>query len=136
VFSLTASSLVFNLVGAVRTEPTKILDVALYYGEEVSDMVWQISGILRGMKALTLTYGFEERMFGIAEANGSEQPCAVIPEMFPYIYQEYTMAAMLNEYLCYAQDEIRLLDGVSFMRRAGDIKPIIRQGNMRADGVL
>lgn len=127
---------VFNLVGAIRNEPTNMADVALYYGDEVSDMVWQISGILRGMKALTLTYGFEERIFGIAEATGTEQPCVVIPEMFPYIYEEYTMAAMLNEYLAFAQDEKGLLEGVSFLKRKADANPLIRQGNLRADGVI
>jgi hypothetical protein len=111
--------------------------VALYYGNEVSDMLWGISGVLRGMKAITLTYGFEERLFGIGESTGSEQQCTIVGrDMFSYIYEDFLMAPMLNEYLSYAQDELGLLRGIEFMRASGNSKPVIRQGNLRADGVL
>lgn len=128
---------VFNLVGAVRNEPTTLQDVSLYYGDEVSDIVWEISGILRGGKAITLTYGFEERMFGIGEATGAESPqCQVNAEMYDYLFMELELAATLNEYLGYAQDEMGLLQGVEFIRRKPNSKPILLQGNLRADGVL
>lgn len=68
---------VMNLVGSVREEPTTLADVANYYEEEVSDMLWEISGTLRGWKAITLLYGFEERMFGFAERQKSQQ-CAIV----------------------------------------------------------
>jgi hypothetical protein len=111
-------------------------DVARYYGDEVSDIVWQISGILRGMKAITLTYGFEERIFGVAENTGSEKQCELVDEMFPYMYEAFEMASMVNEYLGYAQDERGLLQSVTLARKPVDTKPIIREGNLRADGVV
>ena len=43
---------VYNLVGAVREEPTSLADVGNYYQDEVSDMVWQVSSNLRGWKAM------------------------------------------------------------------------------------
>ena len=123
-------------MGAVRTEPTTICDVALYYGDEFSDMVWQISGILRGMKAITMTYGFEERLFGVAENTGSETQCELVDDMFPFMFEAFEMASTVNEYLGYAQDERGLLQGVTLARKPVDSKPIMRQGNLRADGVV
>jgi hypothetical protein len=36
---------VFYLIGAVRSEPTTVANVANYYGDEFSDMVWNISQV-------------------------------------------------------------------------------------------
>jgi len=127
---------VFNLVGAVREEPITLLDVALYYEKEVSDILWGISTHLRGMKAITLTYGFEERMFAIGESSGSDEICVLNDDMFPFIYEEFLMVPLLNEYLSYAQDERGLLGNSSFMRQAGSGNPLLIQGNLRADGAI
>mmetsp|Transcript_2387 Transcript_2387/g.3656 ORF Transcript_2387/g.3656 Transcript_2387/m.3656 type:complete len:366 (+) Transcript_2387:166-1263(+) len=127
---------VFNLVGAVRVEPTTLLDVALYYDKEVSDMVWGISTELRGRKAITLTYGFEERMFAIGETTGSDKPCKLDDEMFPFMYEEFLGVPVINEYLSYSQDERWLLPNTTFLRQSGGGKPILIQGNLRADGAI
>ena len=76
---------VFNLIGSVRAEPTTVANVASYYTEEVGDMVWDLSQLLRGWRAITLMYGFEERMYGAAEKSGADEPCTLIPEMYPYV---------------------------------------------------
>jgi hypothetical protein len=134
---------VFNLVGAVRKEPTSIHNVATYYDEEVSDMVWQISQQLRGWKALTLTYGVEERMFGIAENTGSQVPCALIEEVYPHIWgnRVFTDSPLFLDYLWYAKENCGLLQSVELpnKRSAGAdaaANNIMRQGNLRADGVI
>lgn len=100
-------------------------------------MLWGISGMLRGWKALTMTFGFEERVFAIGETSG-DKPCELINEMYPYLFSPYENVGMLMEYMCYAQDECGLLQGVDIPRRPGDAdrKPIIREGNLRADGVV
>lgn len=113
--------------------------VALYYDEEASDMLWGISGFLRGSRAVTLSYGFEERLFGVAEANGSEQKCTLIDEMYPFLYQPFEMVPKIFDYICYAQDKCGLLPSISLLRRNAatmEKPPIIRTGNLRADGVL
>ena len=99
-------------------------------------MIWSITTVLRGWKALTLSYGFEERMFSIAEFAETEEPSDIDPKMFPYLYKDFGSATMLKEYLCYAQDERGLLKGVELERRPSDKKPIIKQGNLRADGTI
>jgi hypothetical protein len=127
---------VFNLVGAIREEPTSVKDVATYYEEEVSDMLWTISGLLRGGKAITLTYGFEERIFGVAETLNEQ--CILIDNMYPYLYEAFETVPAFQEYMCYAQDMRGLLLKAQVPRRGySDDKPsIIRQGNLRADGVI
>jgi hypothetical protein len=119
----------------VRTEPTTLREVALYYGDEVSEMAWQISGLLRGMKAVTMTYGFEDRIFGVAENTGDMQ-CQVVEHMFPYLYEFFEMASTVNEYLGYAQDERGMLKSITLARKPLNSNPIMRQGNLRADGVI
>ena len=114
-------------------------DVALYYDEEVSDMLWGVSGMLRGSRAITLTYGFEERLFGVAEANGADQQCTLVDSMYPFLYQPFEMVPKIFNYLCYGQDECGLIPTVSLLRRnVGTLeKPqIIRPGKLRADGVI
>jgi len=128
---------VLNLIGAVRDSPTSLADVALYYNQEVSDVVWGISSILRGGRAITLTYGFEERIFGVAEANGVDVTCELLDEeMYPYMYKQFELANEFLNYMHFAQEECGLLKGVSLpMKRSGG-NEIMRQGNLRADGVL
>lgn len=104
-------------------------------------MLWAVSGMLRGSRAITLTFGFEERLFGAAEASDPEQQCTLLDdaEMFPFLYEPFIDIPKVNEYLCYAQDELGLLPSVSFLRRnVGTMEkpPVMRQGNFRADGVI
>lgn len=104
---------VFNLVGAVREEKTTLGDVGLYYGEEVSDMMWQISMQLRGMLAVTMTYGFEEWLFGFAEMRGTETQCTLDPIMYPYIFPKTIAESKdVSQYLNYAQS-LGKLQGVA-----------------------
>ena len=128
---------VLNLVGSVREEPTTLADVANYYEEEVSDMLWEISGTLRGWKAITLMYGFEERIFGFAEMQ--KQQCAIIDDWYPYIWgnKVFTESQRFLEYLHYAKSEMGLLQDVELppMKSELDVSKI-RKGNLRADGVV
>jgi len=129
---------VLNLVGAVRQEPTTLSDVANYYETEVSDMLWEISGTLRGWKAITLMYGFEERIFGFAEYQKAQQ-CTIIDDWYPYIWgnRVFTESKQFLEYLHYAQSEMGLLKGIELppMSEKLDVSKM-RQGNLRADGVI
>lgn len=127
---------VFNLVGAVRQEPTSLKDVAMYYEAEVSDMLWEVTTKLRGMLAVTLLYGFEERLFGFAEMRCAEEPCKISEEMFPYQFcPPFDQCKMIAEYLNYAKDERGLIPTVNIPRCS--TKPsLMRQGNLRADGVI
>jgi hypothetical protein len=137
----SAYDAVFHVVGAVRAEPTSLKDVAIYYDAEASDMLWSISGMLRGSRAITITYGFEERLFGIAEASDPQEQCRLVDsqEMWPFLYEPFEDIPKFMEYMCYAQDECGLLPSVSFLRRninAMEKPPVIRPGNLRADGVV
>lgn len=129
-----------NLVGAVREERTTQSDVANYYEEEVSDMVWEISQSLRGWKAMTLMFGFEERLFGVAENTGSEKPCYLDDSMFPYIWgnRVFTDTPMFLDYLWYAKEQRGLLQTVELPpKKEGNAgSSIMRQGNLRADGKI
>uniref|UniRef100_A0A7S2IBY6 Uncharacterized protein n=1 Tax=Helicotheca tamesis TaxID=374047 RepID=A0A7S2IBY6_9STRA len=129
----------FNLVGVVRAEPTTLAQVALYYEQEVSDMMWQITGKLRGGLAVSLLYGFEERLFTFAERTGKETQCKLVDGMFPYVHgmMPTGMGNMHSEYLHYAKDERGLIPNVYLPPAAKmDELPIMREGNLRADGVL
>jgi len=129
---------VFNLVGSVRSEPTTLADVANYYEEEVSDILWEITGTLRGWKAITLMFGFEERLFGFAEKASSHQ-CTVVDELYPYIWgnKVFTESKTYLEYLWYAKNECGLLQAVELppMMKESELSKM-RQGNLRADGVV
>jgi hypothetical protein len=132
---------VFNLVGSVRKEPTSLANVAMYYGQEVSEMVWEISQQLRGWKAMSLTYGFEERIFGIAENTGAEQQCVVLDEAYEWIWgnKVFTDAPTYLEYLWYAKDTMGLLQTVQLPPKLADgegVSTKMRSGNLRADGVV
>jgi len=132
---------VMNLVGCVRAEPTTLAEVANYYEEEVSDMLWEITGTLRGWKAITLMFGFEERIFGFAERQSSQE-CALIDEWYPYIWgnKVFTESQKYLEYLHYAKTEMGLLQSVDLppMKTESelDASKIMRKGNLRADGVI
>lgn len=132
---------VFHLVGAVRKdEATSLADVARYYEEEVSDIVWEVSGNLRGWKAMTLTYGFEERMFSVAETESNTQ-CVLVDELFAYIWgnKVFLESPTFLDYLWYAKTECGLLQSVDLPpRKEGEERTsgIFRKGNLRADGVI
>lgn len=119
----------------MRTEPTTVKEVALYYGNEVSDMLWQVTTVLRGWLAITLLYGFEERIFGFAEQRGSRDVCQINDIMYPYVFPPpFDQCSMIAEYLTYAKDDCNLIT-VQVPTASG--KPsAMRQGNLRADGVL
>ncbi|KAG7344348.1 hypothetical protein IV203_022356 [Nitzschia inconspicua] len=129
---------IFNLVGCVREEPTTIQDVANYYEQEVSDMIWEITGSLRAWKAVTLLYGFEERLLGVAEAN--TQQCTLVEDRFPYIWgnQVFLNSPKVLEYLHYAQSQRGFIPGVQLppMKESSELSNVMRQGNLRADGVI
>ena len=129
---------VLHLLGVVRPDPTSIANVATYYTEEAADIVWEISAQLRGWKALTLPFGFEERIYGVAEANGFEQQCVVFNEMYPYIWGNpvFLQSNMYLQYLHYAQSEMGMLQGIQLPPIEDDKPSIMRKGNLRADGVV
>lgn len=131
---------VMNLVGSVRQEPTTLADVANYYEEEVSNILWEITGTLRGWKAITLMFGFEERMFGFAERQSSQQ-CSIVDEWYPYIWGNsvFTESQSYLEYLQYAKSEMGLLQSVDLppMKEGAELAlSKMRKGNLRADGVV
>jgi len=132
---------VFHLVGAVREEPTTLADVANYYEEEVSDIVWEISQQLRGWKAMTLIYGFEERLFGIGEQRGSETQCTLLEGgIFGHIWgsKVFTDSNTFLDYLWYAKETRGLLPNTELppKRGEGQVSSIMRQGNLRANGEI
>jgi hypothetical protein len=128
---------VFHLMGVVRSEPTTVADAAMYYGDEISDLVWEFSQLLRGWKALTLMYGFEERIFGVADV--AEQKCTITDEMYPFIWGNpvYLQSKTYMEYLQYAKEEMGCLQSIDLPKmKDEDFKSKMRQGNLRADGVI
>ena len=129
---------VLSLVGAVRDTPTTVGEVAAYYGEEVSDIVWDISNQIRGWKAVTLLFGFEERIFGFAEANAMGDRCIISNEMFPYIHGcfVFLQSQRFVEYLQYGQSEKGLLQGIELPPVDKDYRSHRRKGVLRADGVI
>ena len=132
---------VFHLIGAIRNEPTTVADVARYYEQEVSDIVWEMSQLLRGWRAITLMYGFEERLLGVGESAGADQPCTLLPEMemYPFIWGSpvFLESKTFVEYLKFAQQEKGLLQGIDLpQRKDSDFSSNMRQGNLRADGVI
>ena len=136
MWETSMSDAVFNLLGVVREEPTSIANVATYYYSEASDICWEISGQLRGWKALTLPFGFEERIYGVAEANGVDQACFVTDEMYPYIWgiDVFLQSKMYLEYLHYAQGEKGYLQNTALPPMKSEGSTIMRAGNLRSDG--
>ena len=133
---------VLTLVGGVRDQPTTIADVANYYENEVSDMLWDLSQKLRGWRAVTMLFGFEERIFGTGEMQGTETSTQPLPDaaMYPYIWgmNVYLQCQMVVDYLWYAQTEKGYLEGVELPRQKadGEYTSHMRKGNLRADGVV
>ena len=130
---------VFHLIGVVRSEPTTLSNVATYYTNEVSDMVWEFSQLLRGWRAITLTYGFEERLLGFGESAGSGQGCLLPEELFPYVWGSpvFLESRKFVEYLNYAQSEMKLIPNIALPQKNDeDYTSSMRQGNLRADGVV
>lgn len=131
---------VFPLLGSVRDQPTTVADVAKYYEPEVSEMLWNLSQLLRGWRAVTLLYGFEERLLGTAEMQGTETPCQPLPEPYMYYFiwgmNVFTESQMVVEYLWYAQTEKGFLQGVELPPQKADYSSKMRKGNLRADGVI
>jgi hypothetical protein len=134
---------VINLIGALRDEPTTHCQVALFYEEEASDMMWQFSTALRGMLAVTLMYGAEERIMEFAEQSGVETPCS-LPEAYMYDFtalrQFELHCPMVAEYLAYGKQQKGLLQDVQLPKKIEEgqveFSPIMRKGNLRADGVV
>lgn len=77
---------VFNLVGALHPKqdgsPSSHEDVALYFSDEVDEMISELSYTLRGYMAVTLLLGSTSRLCAYAEANGREMPCEITAESF------------------------------------------------------
>jgi hypothetical protein len=135
----SAYDAVFHVMGVVRSQPTTVQQVALYYSTDVSDAVWEMSQLLRGWKALTLLYGFEERMFGVAERVGRDQATMLVEEMYPFIWGNplFLQSKTFVDYLGYAQEEMGLLKGIELPRKPDEeYVSKMRQGNLRADGVV
>ena len=131
---------VFNVVGSVREEKTDHADVAMYYELEASDMMWELVNNLRGGLAVTLIYGFEDRLFSIAEMRGKDDICELPDIMFDYSQNIFPgQCRILKEYLNYAKDKCGILQGVyvpPLPTQLDGLPSKVRQGNLRADGVI
>ena len=131
---------VWNVVGAVREEETDHADVAMFYELEASDMMWELANGLRGGLAVTLIYGFEDRLFSFAEMRGKDEPCELIDEMFDYIQNVFPgKCKILKEYCNYAKDKRGLLQGVDVPQipsELSELPSMVKTGNLRADGVI
>ena len=142
----TVLDAVFVLLGSVRSDPTNIRQVAQYYSDEVADLAWEMSSLLRGWKAITLMYGFEERLFGFAEfsnvCNFDERTCydMISNDSYPYVWGNYVMnqSPLFVEYLWYAQLEKGLFQGIQLPPQTSseETKSVMRKGILRADGVI
>eukprot|EP00588_Corethron_pennatum_P008750 CAMPEP_0194272246 /NCGR_PEP_ID=MMETSP0169-20130528/5854_1 /TAXON_ID=218684 /ORGANISM="Corethron pennatum, Strain L29A3" /LENGTH=419 /DNA_ID=CAMNT_0039014857 /DNA_START=36 /DNA_END=1295 /DNA_ORIENTATION=- len=152
---------VFGLVGSLREDRVSIKEVANYYGEEASDMLWEATSLLRGALAVTITYGFEERIFGLAEAMGESVECEINEELFRRcngVFCNYKLAddtevarsglekgmRMHSEYIAFARTKRSLIGEkmggrviLNLGKEAEDAanSPML-QGNLRADGVI
>lgn len=114
--------------------------MAMFFELEASDMMWEIANHLRGGLAVTLIYGFEDRLFSIAEMRGKGEPCELNDNMFDYIQNVFPgRNRMLSEYCNYAKDKRGLLQGVNVPPVPSELTELpskIRQGNLRADGTI
>lgn len=110
----------------------------MFFELEASDMMWEIANNLRGGLAVTLMYGFEDRLFSMAEMRGKDEPCEVTDTMFDYVQNVFPgRNRMLLEYLNFAKDQRGLLQGVAVPpvpSQLSELPSKIRQGNLRADG--
>lgn len=136
--------------------PNTLADVAKFYGDDASDMAWQMSSMLRGSNAIALTYGFEERMFVYAETKCQDVPCSIEHDTWDHVNAVFLRTSLKGlsmgfgdpapthtEYARFAKEhglldfgggttevEIPEYDGVE--QRLS----IMREGNLRADGVI
>jgi hypothetical protein len=131
---------IFPLLGVVRDQPTTVADVANFYEEEVADMAWDLSRLLRGWRAVTLLYGFEERLRGVAEMHGGDEQCSLPDDnMFPYTFglNVFRESKEVTDYLWYAKTEKGELPSIELPNRANeDYTSKMIKGNLRADGVV
>ena len=156
MYERTVYDAIFVLLGSVRQDnDTNLKQVAQYYEAEVSELIWEMSQLLRGWKAITLMYGFEERLFGIAEFTTQNKldnrNCIDMMspigddesgecKSYEYIWGNYVLnqSPLYVEYLHYAQQEKGLFKGITLPRQTSsdETKSIMRKGILRADGVL
>jgi hypothetical protein len=112
----------------------------MFYELECSDMMWEIANHLRGGLAVTLIYGFEDRLFSMAEMRGKDEPCELSDQMFDYMQNVFPgKNRMLLEYLNYAKEDRGLLQGVNVPAVPSQLSQLpskIRLGNLRADGTI
>lgn len=129
---------VWNVVGSVREEETDHLDVAMYYELESSDMMWELANGLRGGLAVTLIYGFEDRLFSFAEQRGKDMTCEIDEKMFDHSINIFPgQCKMLWEYCNYAKSELGLLKDTTIPKvEVSTIPSLVKKGNLRADGVI
>jgi hypothetical protein len=131
---------VFNVVGSVREEKTDHADVAMFYELEASDMSWELANGLRGGLAVTLIYGFEERLFSMAEMRGKDEICELSDIMFDHSLNIFPgKCRMLKEYLNYAKDKCGHLQGSNVPKVPTELDSLpskVKEGNLRADGVI
>lgn len=131
---------VWNVVGAVREEETDHADVAMFFDMEASDMMWELANGLRGGLAVTLIYGFEDRLFSIAEMRGKDEPCELMDHMFDHMQNVFPgQCRMLWEYCNYAKDKRGLLKDVKvppIPTELSELPSPVKQGNLRADGII
>ena len=90
--------------------------------------------------AVTLIYGFEDRLFSYAEMRGKGQPCELIDEMFDHLQNVFPgKCLMLYEYLNYAKYKRGLLQGAvvpPVRTELSELPSLVKTGNLRADGVI
>lgn len=143
---------VFNLIGASAGDDVTLKEVAEFYGDDASEMAWQISSMLRGSMAIALSYGFEERMFEYATRKGAKTLCKIDPETWDFINGVFLEISLLGlskgfgdpaplhtEYVAYCVQDKGLLKGKEINIPETTIEQresIMRKGNLRADGVI
>ena len=148
----SAFDAVFNLMGAVIGDGTTIAEVAEFYGDDASEMAWQMSSMLRGSNAIALSYGFEERMFEYAVASCKDTVCTIEPDTWDFVngvFLETSLkglsmgfgdpAPLHTEYVDLAVNKRGLLQGKEVIIPGADKiqrKSIMREGNLRADGAI
>ena len=140
----------FNIVGACAGPDTTLAQVGEFYGDDASEIAWQMSSMLRGSNAIALSYGFEERMFQYAASSGKDVVCSVEPETWDFVNGVFLQtsikglemgfgdpAPLHTEYVDFAVNSKNLLPGLDIVIPKTD-KPqresIMREGNLRADG--
>jgi len=72
IFEYCIAASTFNLVGSVHSKTSKealeYSDVALGYTDECVEMVQELSSCLRGGLAVTMMFGFEDRIMNLGES--------------------------------------------------------------------